>query len=192
MSAALALPPRPPPYPAEVQSRLDAQMPPGRPPLRAVPHAGPRRAAVRSASCGGGLLDRGHLTLRQREIVIDRATARCGTEYEWGVHVAFFASARGLDAAQLRSLVHGGPGTPAGAAEDALLIRFRDACTRMRCRRRAVGRAARHFSEEAILELLMLAGFYRTVASHQRAAAADGGGRGAFAPAYIDSASIAR
>ena len=49
---------------------------------------------------GGGLLDKGHLTLRQREIVIDRVTARCGSEYEWGVHVAFFAKRAGLDAAQ--------------------------------------------------------------------------------------------
>jgi hypothetical protein len=40
---------------------------------------------------GGGLLDRGHLTLRQREIVIDRVTINCGSEYEWGVHVAMFA-----------------------------------------------------------------------------------------------------
>ena len=40
-----------------------------------------------------GLLDRGHLTLRQREIVIDRTTALCGSEYEWGVHVALFARA---------------------------------------------------------------------------------------------------
>ena len=35
-----------------------------------------------------GLLDRGNLTIRQREIVIDRVTACCGAEYEWGVHVS--------------------------------------------------------------------------------------------------------
>ncbi len=42
---------------------------------------------------GGGLLDRGHLTLRQREIVIDRTTALNGAEYEWGVHVATYGDA---------------------------------------------------------------------------------------------------
>ena len=34
--------------------------------------------------------------MRQRELVIDRVTARCGCEYEWGVHVAFFAERVGL------------------------------------------------------------------------------------------------
>jgi hypothetical protein len=29
-----------------------------------------------------GLLDRGNLTIREREIVIDRVTASCGAEYE--------------------------------------------------------------------------------------------------------------
>ncbi|HEV7760231.1 MAG TPA: hypothetical protein VGO78_14620 [Acidimicrobiales bacterium] len=28
--------------------------------------------------------------MRDREIVIDRTCARCGCQYEWGVHVAFF------------------------------------------------------------------------------------------------------
>ncbi|MFL6647240.1 MAG: hypothetical protein ACJ8KA_13575 [Sulfurifustis sp.] len=36
----------------------------------------------------GSLLDRGPLSLRQREIVINRTCARCGFSYEWGVHVA--------------------------------------------------------------------------------------------------------
>jgi hypothetical protein len=31
------------------------------------------------------------LSMRQREIVINRVTALCGCEYEWGVHIAFFA-----------------------------------------------------------------------------------------------------
>jgi alkylhydroperoxidase family enzyme len=36
----------------------------------------------------GRLLDRGSLSLRERELVIDRTCFRCGSEYEWGVHVA--------------------------------------------------------------------------------------------------------
>src|SRR5215471_14522390 len=31
------------------------------------------------------------LTLRQRELIIDRVTARCGAEYEWGIHLHAFA-----------------------------------------------------------------------------------------------------
>ena len=36
---------------------------------------------------------RGPLSLRQREIVIDRTCALNRCEYEWGVHVAVFAGA---------------------------------------------------------------------------------------------------
>ncbi len=114
---------------------------------------------------GGGLLDKGHLTLRQREIVIHRVTGQCRSEYEWGVHVAFFAKRAGLDAAQLHATVHGtAPSDDCWSAEDTLLIRFCDTlhahCTiddALWTELRAV------FSEEAILELLLLAGFYRTV-----------------------------
>jgi alkylhydroperoxidase family enzyme len=86
-----------------------------------------------------GLLDRGHLTIRQREIVIDRVTASCGAEYEWGVHVSVYAAKAGLTEAQIASLVGGGP-------DD-------DVWTQLTA----------HHSDEAILELLMLAGTYRTV-----------------------------
>jgi alkylhydroperoxidase family enzyme len=50
---------------------------------------------------------RSALSLRHRELVIDRTTALCGADYEWGVHVAFFAENVGLDHAQIRSLALG-------------------------------------------------------------------------------------
>jgi alkylhydroperoxidase family enzyme len=163
MSKAPRIAPAEPPYAPEVQSRLDALMPPGVPPLvlfRVL--ARDRRLFERFM--GGGLLDKGHLTLRQREIVVHRVTARCGAEYEWGVHVAFFARRAGLDAAQLRSTVRGGPGDACWSDDDRLLLRFCDAlhveCT-LEDGLWAEVRAG--FSEEAILELLLLAGFYRTV-----------------------------
>jgi hypothetical protein len=46
----------------------------------------------------GSLLDRGPVSLRHREIVIDRTCARCDCAYEWGVHVAFFANGLRLPA----------------------------------------------------------------------------------------------
>ena len=102
MSASPRIAPATPPYAPEIQARFDAIMPPGIAPLtlfRVL--ARDQRLFARFA--GGSLLDKGHLTLRQREIVIDRVTARCGSEYEWGVHIAFFAERAGLDAAQQRS-----------------------------------------------------------------------------------------
>ncbi|HEY6965012.1 MAG TPA: carboxymuconolactone decarboxylase family protein, partial [Erythrobacter sp.] len=60
----------------------------------------------------GSMLDRGPLSLRDRELVIDRTTARCGCEYEYGVHIRGFAEKAGIDEAQQQALVHGGPQDP--------------------------------------------------------------------------------
>ena len=86
--------PAEPPYHPEIAARFDALMPPGIPPL-VLFRTLARDKRLIERFMGGGLLDKGHLTLRQREIVIDRVTARCGSEYEWGVHVAFFAKRGG-------------------------------------------------------------------------------------------------
>jgi alkylhydroperoxidase family enzyme len=163
MSAAPRIAPAEASYPAEIQARFDALMPPGVAPL-VLFRVLARDQRLFQRFMGGGLLDRGHLTLRQREVVIHRVTAKCSSEYEWGVHVAFFAKRVGLDVAQLRAIVHGGAGDPCWSAEDVLLIRFCDAlhseCT-IDGGLWAELRAG--FSEEALLELLLLAGFYRTV-----------------------------
>lgn len=112
----------------------------------------------------GGLLDRGHLTLRQREIVIDRTTALCRSEYEWGVHVSLFGRRVGFTEKHHGSLVHGSADDECWSDNDRLLIRLCDelhqTCTlsdRLWTELRDV------FSEQALLEVLLLAGFYRTV-----------------------------
>ena len=79
-----------PPYPEPVQAALDRIMPAGVPPL-ALFRTLARNERVFLRLMAGGLLDRGSISLREREIVIDRTCARCGSEYDWGVHVAFFA-----------------------------------------------------------------------------------------------------
>jgi alkylhydroperoxidase family enzyme len=162
MSAGPRIAPAESPYYPEVQVRFDHLMPPGVPPL-ALFRVLARDLRLFQRFMGGGLLDKGHLTLRQREIVIDRVTAQCGSEYEWGVHVALFAEHAGLDAAQRRPWREADRTTPAGT-EDALLIRFCDAL-QAACdiddTLWAGLRAA--FSEEAMLELLLFAGFYRMV-----------------------------
>jgi alkylhydroperoxidase family enzyme len=55
---------------------------------------------------------RSALTFRQRELIIDRTTALCGAEYEWGIHIATFADRAGLTPPQLRSLTAGTPDDP--------------------------------------------------------------------------------
>jgi len=163
LSTAPRVAPADAPYPAEIQARLDALMPPGVAPL-VLFRVLARDLRLFQRFMGGGLLDKGHLTLRQREIVVHRVTGQCGSEYEWGVHAALFAERAGLDADELRSTVRGGPADACWSPEDALLLRFCDAL-HADCN---IGdvlwaelRAA--FGEEAIIELLLLAGFYRTV-----------------------------
>src|SRR5512145_535488 len=121
MPQAPRIAPAEPPYASEVQARLDAIMPPGVAPLLLF-RVLARDQRLFQRFMGGGLLDKGHLTLRQREIVIHRVTARCGSEYEWGVHAAFFATRAGLDASQLGSTVNGGPGDACWDPPDVLLI----------------------------------------------------------------------
>lgn len=163
MSAAPRISPANAPYATEVQARFDALMPPGVAPL-VLFRTLARDLRLFQRFMGGGLLDKGHLTLRQREVVIHRVTALCGSEYEWGVHAAFFAKRAGLDADRLRSTVHGGADDACWSTEDRLLIRFCDALhARSDVDDRLWTELHGSFSAEAILELLLLAGFYRTV-----------------------------
>jgi alkylhydroperoxidase family enzyme len=153
----------PPPYPEPIRERLARTMPRGREPLRLFTTLA-RDERLFERFFAGGLLDRGHLTLRQREIVIDRTTALCRAEYEWGVHVAFFADRVGLTDAQLRSLVHGGPDDPCWSEEESLLIRLCDELHATADLSDALWSALRRqHAEAALLELLMLAGGYHTV-----------------------------
>ncbi len=81
-----------------------------------------------------------------------------------GVHIAFFAEKVGLDDAMQRSLVHGGAGDPCWSAQDRLLIR---ACDQLHANcdldDEIWNELRGVYSEAALMEVLMLAGFYRTV-----------------------------
>jgi alkylhydroperoxidase family enzyme len=114
-----------PPFEAAVGEQLERMMPGGAPPI-ALFRTFVRHLPMATAMNGWGgyeLSKQLSLSMRDREIVIDRTTARCGCEYEWGVHVLFFAERVGLSADQITSLTHG---TAADAcwdnARDQLLI----------------------------------------------------------------------
>ncbi len=114
-----------PPYAPDIASQFDRIMR-GAPPLvlfRVM--AGHARAWEKFR--GGSLLDRGPLSLREREIVIDRTCARTGCEYEWGVHVATFAAAAHLTADQVRATVRGGATEACWSEAEQALISAVDA-----------------------------------------------------------------
>src|SRR5271154_4535791 len=94
--------PETPPFAAEIDAALARIMPPGTPPLVLFTTLA-RNPRVFQRFMAAGLLDKGSISVREREIAIDRTTARCGSEYEWGVHIAFFAGAAGLSREQVRA-----------------------------------------------------------------------------------------
>jgi alkylhydroperoxidase family enzyme len=152
----------PAPFPGEIQALLDQVMR-GRPPLCLFTTLA-RDPRLFKKFFSAGLLDRGHLSLRQRELVIDRTTALCGSEYEWGVHIAAFGPQAGLDEAQISSLAHAGSSDACWTDEEGLLLQLCEALHRDCTVDDALWqRLSSRFSDGAMLELLMLAGFYRTV-----------------------------
>jgi len=151
------------PFREEVQSWLDRTMPAGVAPLMLFTTLA-RDERLFKKILAGGLIDRGHLTLRQREIVIDRTTALCDCEYEWGVHVSFFAKRVGLTEVHLHSLVHGDAEDLCWNGGERLLIRTCDELyTTCSLSDQLWTELRVEYSEEEILELLMLAGYYRTI-----------------------------
>lgn len=156
--------PMSPPFSNSVQSVFDKLMPEGVPPLSLFTMlAGEPRLFEKFMA--GGLLDKGHLTLRQREIIIDRVTAQCGSEYEWGVHIAFFAEKVGLTKAEILSLVHGDAADPCWRdPSERLLIRLCDGLhSSCRIDDTLWAELSALFTDGALLEMMLLCGFYRTV-----------------------------
>src|SRR5580658_10675955 len=114
-----------PPFAADVQAVFDKIMPPGVPPLTLFTTLA-RVPRIYDRFRAGSLLDRGPVSLRHREIVIDRTCARCGCAYEWGVHVAFFADRVALTPEQVRATVRGDANDLVWSGEESLLIRLVD------------------------------------------------------------------
>ena len=112
----------------------------------------------------GSLLDGGPLSLREREIVIDRTGARTGCEYEWGVHVTAFAAPAHLTDEQIRGTVLGRADAPCWSAPEQALIAAVDALHDHATLTDAEFKAlSAHYDEAQIIEIIMLCGFYRTV-----------------------------
>ena len=152
-----------PPFPPEVQKVFERIMPPGVPPLALFTTLA-RVPRIYDRFRAGSLLDRGPVSLRHREIVINRTCARCGCAYEWGVHVAFFAQQVGLTPEQVRATVRGDANDPAWGEDERLLIRLVDELHDSATLSDEVWNALiATFSIDQVYELIALVGFYHTV-----------------------------
>lgn len=153
-----------PPYSDEIQAIFDRIMPEGVAPLSLFRTLA-RSERVYRKFHAGGLLDRGSLSLRQRELAIDRTCALNGCDYEWGIHIAFFAERVKLSAQEVEALARPGLDPARWPADEAAILML---CDELHATSRISGACwsalTDAFSEEQILELIALAGFYRTVA----------------------------
>jgi alkylhydroperoxidase family enzyme len=152
-----------PPYSEAVSAALQKIMPPGVDPLVLF-----RTLAVNERVflrlMAGGLLDRGSITLREREIVIDRTCARCGAEYEWGVHLAFFGERVGFTPEQRAGTCASDPAASGFPAREQLLLRLVDELHDTSQVSDALWAELRaEWSEAQLIELVALVGFYHLI-----------------------------
>src|SRR5664279_2229288 len=157
-----------PPYDPDVQEMLRRWMPPG---AEVEPLALFRTMAVhgelmsRMRPLGSGILGHGHVPARDREIVIHRTCARAGAEYEWGVHAVAFAETVGLTPAQIAATAAGAPDDAAWSRHDAALIRLADELHDTSAVPDELwAQLSVAYSDQQLLELVVIAGWYRTLA----------------------------
>jgi alkylhydroperoxidase family enzyme len=155
------------PYPPATAELIHRMTAPGTPTLALFTTLA-RNTALADAVHGMGsyqLSRRLSLSLRDREIVIDRTCARLGCEYEWGVHVAHFAARAALTDDETRSLVAGGSSDSCWTSErDRALIDLVDAlCQHHDIDDALWARASADLDDGQILDALALCGWYHAV-----------------------------
>ncbi|MCP5056289.1 MAG: carboxymuconolactone decarboxylase family protein [bacterium] len=151
------------PYAEDVAPILEAMMPPGIEPLRLF-----RVIAKNSRILGkiknSNLLDRGSIERRDRELVILRTTARCGSEYEWGVHVLFFGKRFGLTEEQIAATRTGSGNESFWSERDRALLGLVDELHDGAAVSEPRWQTLRgYFDEVQLVELVTLTGFYHTI-----------------------------
>jgi alkylhydroperoxidase family enzyme len=152
-----------PPYDAKVQALFEVVMPEGMEPLEFF------RVMARSDRLfprfmRAGVLDKGPLPIRDRELAIHRTTAQCGAEYEFGVHVAAFGRPLGFSDSLLRAILDAPFDAPEFDARQSAIVRLCDELHEDAQISDAAWEALKaHFDEMQILELIYIAGMYHSV-----------------------------
>jgi alkylhydroperoxidase family enzyme len=155
------------PYDQPVADYLATTMPPGQEPIKLFRTLAANLEMARAMTTWARHELGRHLTisLREREILIDRTCARCGAEYEWGVHVAYFGQRAGLSEAQVRSLTMGTAEDPCWDSDaERLLIRVADELhERSDVSSRLWDDLTRHYDHAQLLDIVMLCGWYHAI-----------------------------
>jgi len=152
-----------PPYAEATQKLFDLAMPEGMDPLSLF-RVMARSERLLPRFMRAGVLDRGPVPIRDREIVIHRTTALCRAEYEWGVHVNAFGRPLELGEEVLRAIVQGDATDPAFDPRQATLVQMCDELHETSTLSdESWKRLAEHFDEMQILEFIYTVGMYHTV-----------------------------
>lgn len=152
-----------PPYSEAVEGWFRRIMPEGAEPLALF-----RTLAVNERVFGrvmaGGLLDRGSISIREREIVIDRTTWRCRSEYEWGVHVAFFGVRAGFGEQEIAGICTDDPAMTVFDERERLLLCLCDELHATATVGDALwAKLEKQYTPAQLIELVVLAGLYHAI-----------------------------
>ncbi len=113
---------------------------------------------------GGTLLGKLQLDPKLRELCLLHAVRLEGGEYEWVQHVPI-ARDLGCSEAQIAALTDGDDDAPCFDAREKAALHFtREVVVDVRASQGSLAEARKHLSEREIVELILMAGFYITLA----------------------------
>jgi alkylhydroperoxidase family enzyme len=120
--------------------------------------------ASRMRPLGAGILGHPRLAPRERELLILRTCARACAEYEWGVHAVSFAAAVDLGPELLAATATAGAHDPVWSEGDAQLIAAADELfDTATIPDELWSLLASRFEDDQLIELIVVAGWYRLV-----------------------------
>jgi alkylhydroperoxidase family enzyme len=114
---------------------------------------------------GAGILgSHSSIDARDREIIIDRVCARCGCEYEWGVHVASYGHALGIPQEIIEATVTKTPFDPIWSERESLLVQMVDELHDTATIRDALwSQLAVRWNASQLIELCVIVGWYHLI-----------------------------
>lgn len=153
------------PYDEAIQQAFDKIMPQGMEPLNIFKTKAKHPELFQyQMALGGVLLYKGELDRVDREFILHRTCARCGSEYEWGVHVNAFARPLGISEEKIRATVLSGWDDPVWSERESILIRFADELhDTSTISDELWGLVAADWTERQILEMISIAGNYHGI-----------------------------
>ena len=161
--SATRITPLEPPYEDSLAAAFEKIMPPGMAPLKLF-RTQAHNPRVLHRMVASNLLDKGSISVRDRELVILRTCARCGSEYEWGVHVTLFSERAKLSAADIQATLSNDQEWSGLSAQDIMLLKTVDELHDTSTISDTLwAELAQQFATAQILEVITLIGNYHAV-----------------------------